>query len=139
MEFEYTLDNIELAANFVINNLNANTVILLDGDMGAGKTTLTKAICKHLGVAESISSPTFSIVNEYRDVNNLPIYHFDFYRIKDIDEALGIGVEDYFYSGHFCLIEWASRVEKIIPNQFILVSLTIESEKSRKIEITYGR
>jgi len=107
--------------------------------MGAGKTTLSKAICMQLGVKDSISSPTFSIVNEYRDNKDVPVYHFDFYRINDVEEAVNIGAEDYFYSGHLCLIEWASRVENIIPDDFILVSLAIEGENLRKLTITYGQ
>jgi len=139
MEFSYDLDTVPEAAKVVLDNLKSNSIILLDGTMGAGKTTLSKAICMQLGVKDSISSPTFSIVNEYRDNKDVPVYHFDFYRINDVEEAVNIGAEDYFYSGHLCLIEWASRVENIIPDDFILVSLAIEGENLRKLTITYGQ
>ena len=136
-EFIYGLEEIHLAAEFVLSNLN-NNIIILDGQMGAGKTTLSKAICLQKGVKDVISSPTFSIVNEYRDLNNTPIYHFDFYRLNDIEEAIQIGVEDYFYSGNICLIEWASRVENILPDEFIFVSLTNQGENKRKLTKNYG-
>jgi len=139
MEFEFDLASIDKAAKFLLDNLKGNTIVLLDGPMGAGKTTLSKAVCIELGVEDSISSPTFSIVNEYRDSGDKPIYHFDFYRIDDVEEAINIGAEDYFYSGNLCLIEWASRVENIIPDDFILLSLSIEDVHSRKLTITYGR
>lgn len=139
LEFKYSLQNIASAAHFVIDNLIEHKILLLDGSMGAGKTTLTKAICSELTVVDTVSSPTFSIVNEYLDSNNNSIYHFDFYRLDDVEEALQIGVEDYFYSGNLCIIEWASRVENIIPDDFILVSLEIENEQKRKLTITYGR
>ena len=138
MEFEFDLASIDKAAKFLLDNLKGNTIVLLDGPMGAGKTTLSKAVCIELGVEDSISSPTFSIVNEYRDSEDKPIYHFDFYRIDDVEEAINIGAEDYFYSGNLCLIEWASRVENIIPDDFILLSLSIEDVHSRKLTITYG-
>ena len=138
-EFKYSLESIKEAADFILKRLKENKIVLLDGDMGAGKTTLSKALCLGLGVEDAINSPTFSIVNEYRDGNNQPIYHFDFYRIDDVEEAVNIGAEDYFYSGNLCLIEWASRIENIIPDDFILVSLTIDGEHSRKLTITYGR
>ena len=138
-EIVYSLDTINSAVQFLVENLNNNKIVILDGDMGAGKTTLSKALCLHLGVKDNISSPTFSIVNEYRDKNDKPIYHFDFYRIEDVEEAINIGAEDYFYSGNICLIEWASRVENIIPDDFILVSLSIEGDDSRKLTISYGQ
>lgn len=138
-ELTYSRDNLTNAARFVIEHLENNSIVLMDGPMGAGKTTLITAICQELGVEDHISSPTFSIVNEYRNGSNEPIYHFDFYRIEDVEEAIHIGVEDYFYSKNLCFIEWASRVENIIPDEFILVSLSIEDEKTRKLNISYGR
>ena len=138
MEHIYSLEEIKSAADFVLNNLNGNKILLLDGVMGAGKTTLSKAICEAKGVADNISSPTFSIVNEYKDAENKSIYHFDFYRINDVEEAVNIGAEDYFYSSNLCLIEWASKIEKIIPDEFILVSLSIEADNKRKLTLNYG-
>lgn len=138
MELIFKLDNLENAADFVISNLKENSIVLLDGEMGAGKTTLSKSICFKLGVEDNVSSPTFSIVNEYLDAKNQSIYHFDFYRINDLNEAYDIGAEEYFYSGNLCLIEWASKVESIIPNQYILVYLDVIDEETRKLTISYG-
>ena len=138
-EFIYSLKDIALGAKFILDNMMDFNIVLLDGDMGAGKTTMTKAICEEMRVTDTISSPTFSIVNEYRDSDNEPVYHFDFYRLEDVEEALNIGAEDYFYSGKKCFIEWGSRVENILPDEYILVSLEIESDNKRKIIISYER
>lgn len=104
-----------------------------EGEMGAGKTTLIKAICEVLGVEDTVQSPTFSIVNEYRTHSGLPVYHFDFYRIKDVEEAVHIGAEEYFYSADLCLIEWPSKVEPILPDCFLKVSIEADKDFSRNI------
>lgn len=102
--------------------------------MGSGKTTLIKAICHSLGVKDQVSSPTFSLVNEYIDSSNNPVYHFDFYRIKDLTEALDIGPEEYFTSGYYCFIEWPERVSALLPDDSVLVMITTDA-KSRKITV----
>jgi len=135
----YTISTLNKAAHFVLHHLAGNAIIVVDGDMGAGKTTLIKAICSELGVVDTVSSPTFSLVNEYRDKGNMPVYHFDFYRINNEQEALDIGAEEYFYSGNICIVEWAGKIKNIIPEQFILVSLTVEDINSRKLTISYER
>src|SRR5690242_3641685 len=94
----------------LINLWGGHKVIAFYGPMGAGKTTVIKAICQTLGVAENVSSPTFALVNEYRDGRGKPVFHFDFYRIKDEQEAMDIGVDEYFYSGNYCFIEWPEKV-----------------------------
>ena len=102
-----SLDNIREAARRFVNAIGDSTVIAFYGKMGAGKTTFIKAVCEELGVDDVITSPTFAIVNEYRsDATGELIYHFDFYRIKKLDEVYDMGYEDYFYSGALCLIEW---------------------------------
>lgn len=101
--------------------------------MGAGKTTFTKAICEELGVEDAINSPTFAIVNEYEAANGHPIYHFDFYRIKRLSEAYDIGVDDYFYSGHPCFIEWPELIEEILPEEAICVHIEEQADGSRKV------
>ncbi len=103
-----SLDNIREAARRFVNAIGDSTVIAFYGKMGAGKTTFIKAVCEELGVDDVITSPTFAIVNEYRsDATGELIYHFDFYRIKKLDEVYDMGYEDYFYSGALCLIEWS--------------------------------
>ena len=106
---------------------------LFEGVMGAGKTTLIKAICRQLGVEDTVQSPSFSIVNEYRTKKDDPIYHFDFYRITEVAEAMHIGVEEYFYSGHLCLIEWPSKIEEILPDTYLKVQVKVNTDNSRTI------
>lgn len=110
------------------------------GDMGAGKTTLIKAICDQLGVKDDMSSPTFSIVNEYAGKNGESIYHFDFYRVKDNDEAREIGVDEYFYSGNYCFIEWPERVEELLPDDRVEIIINLVDTDRREIKlITHGK
>lgn len=137
VELKYHIDQIEDAARAVMRELGETRVILVDGPMGAGKTTIIKAMCSILNTQDDVSSPTFSIVNEYMGSEGV-IYHFDFYRIKDVQEAIDIGAEDYFYSGNFCFIEWASKVENILPDDIFLVSLSIEGDHTRKITLEHG-
>ncbi|MCB0496067.1 MAG: tRNA (adenosine(37)-N6)-threonylcarbamoyltransferase complex ATPase subunit type 1 TsaE [Cyclobacteriaceae bacterium] len=105
-------------------------VLIFAGELGAGKTTLIKELCIQLGVGDAIASPTFSIVNEYKDVTGNSVYHFDFYRIKNEEEAVDIGVEEYFYSGDYCFIEWPEKIERLLPEALLLVR--IESGKGEK-------
>jgi tRNA threonylcarbamoyladenosine biosynthesis protein TsaE len=105
-------------------------ILAFYGELGAGKTTFIRNICQLLGVKENVSSPTFSIVNEYTDKNGDPVYHFDFYRIKNEREAVDIGCEEYFESGKLCLIEWPEKILNLLPDQFI--KITIKSEKTQR-------
>ena len=117
-----SLDNIHEAAKQFIAAMEDNTVFAFYGKMGAGKTTFIKAICEELGVTDVINSPTFAIVNEYRaDETGELIYHFDFYRIKKLDEVYDMGYEDYFYSGALCFIEWPELVEEVLPGDAVKV------------------
>lgn len=102
--------------------------------MGVGKTTLILQMIQVLGVKEPGSSPTFSIVNEYRNIENLPVYHFDFYRIESIDEVFDIGYEDYFFSDSWCFMEWPERIEELLPDETVKVYIT-EEENVRKIKV----
>ena len=99
------------------------------GEMGVGKTTFIKAICHELGVTDTISSPTFSIVNEYKTAEGDKIFHFDFYRIKSINELYDMGYEDYFYSNAYCFIEWSENIEELLPEHFVKVVFTKDGEK----------
>ncbi len=97
--------------------------------MGAGKTTFITAVCKELGVTDTISSPTFSIVNEYKSAEGEKIFHFDFYRINSINEAYDLGYEDYFYSTAYCFIEWAEKIEELLPEGYVKVVFTKDGEE----------
>ncbi|MDF3077173.1 MAG: tsaE [Sphingobacteriaceae bacterium] len=127
-----SVDELSEAANKLIQYAGAQKVFLFYGDMGAGKTTFIKAICEALGVSENTSSPTFSIVNEY-PLPQGPVYHFDFYRLKTETEALDLGYEDYFYSGNYCFIEWPEKIPGLIPEHFVKVNISVESDGVRII------
>lgn len=128
-----SLDKIDAAAIEFIKAMGDNTVFAFHGDMGAGKTTFIKAICENLGVSDSINSPTFAIVNEYRSDSAELIYHFDFYRINKIEEAFDFGYEDYFYSGSLCFIEWPEKIESLLPNDAVNVHIKVQEDGSRKV------
>lgn len=115
--------------------IEGHSIICFEGEMGAGKTTFIKALCRELGVVEEVSSPTFSLVNEYRTARNEPIYHFDFYRLDDPREAEDIGALEYFDSGYLCLIEWPSRIEALLPPDILLLTLTVTGPSSRELAI----
>lgn len=112
-----------------------NKVWLFVGDMGVGKTTLIKEICKQLGVKDVMSSPTFSIINEYSTQEGQKVFHFDFYRIKKEEEAIDIGTEDYFYSGNYCFIEWPERVANLIPDQYTVIKIETVDAQTRTVSM----
>lgn len=129
-------DNIREAAKQFIANIGDSTVFAFYGNMGAGKTTFVKAVCEELGVDDVITSPTFSIVNEYRsEQTGELIYHFDFYRVKKIEEVYDMGFEDYFYSGALCFIEWPELCEEVLPDDTVKVSINEEPDGSRTITL----
>ena len=133
------LDNIREAARQFVNNIGNHTVFAFYGNMGAGKTTFIKAVCEELGVVDVITSPTFAIVNEYSFTSQLSsltsnsIYHFDFYRIKKLEEVYDMGFEDYFYSGALCFIEWPELIEEVLPDDTVKVSITENADGSRTV------
>ena len=126
------LEHIREAAREFINNIGDSTVFAFYGKMGAGKTTFIKAICEELGVEDVITSPTFAIVNEYTAKEG-PIYHFDFYRIKKLEEVYDMGFEDYFYSGALCLIEWPELIEDLLPDDAVKVSIDENADGTRTV------
>ena len=128
-----SLATIHEAAKQFIAGIGDNKVFAFYGKMGAGKTTFTKAICEVLGVEDVITSPTFAIVNEYTDREGQPIYHFDFYRIKKLDEVYDMGYEDYFYSNHLCLLEWPELIEDILPENTIKVTIEEQPDGTRVV------
>ena len=130
------LDHIEDAAREFIGQMGDDTVFAFYGKMGAGKTTFIKALCKLLGVKDEVNSPTFAIINEYRSQTTAElIYHFDFYRIKKLEEVYDLGYEDYFYSGALCFIEWPELVEELLPLDAKKVTITENSDGTRTITV----
>jgi len=121
-------------AREILQSFPTSRVFLLYGDMGAGKTTFIKAICQELGVVESTSSPTFSIVNQYQSPEG-SVYHFDFYRIKDEQEAFDMGYEEYFYSGDYCFIEWPEKIANLLPPDAKAITIDTIDENTRRIQV----
>lgn len=129
-----SLEHIHEAAREFIAAMGDNTVFALYGKMGAGKTTFIKALCQELGVEDVVTSPTFAVINEYRsDIAGELIYHFDFYRIKKLEEVYDMGYVDYFYSGALCFIEWPELVEELLPGNTIKVTIEELEDGSRKL------
>ncbi|MBQ5980790.1 MAG: tRNA (adenosine(37)-N6)-threonylcarbamoyltransferase complex ATPase subunit type 1 TsaE [Prevotella sp.] len=132
-----SLDNIQEAARQFINHIGNARVFAFYGKMGAGKTTFIKAICEELGVKDVITSPTFAIVNEYTTDSpssiSPTIYHFDFYRIKKIEEVYDMGYEDYFYSGSLCFLEWPELIEELLPENAVKVNIEEQEDGNRLI------
>lgn len=129
-----SLEHIHDAARQFIEAMGDSTVFAFYGKMGAGKTTFIKAVCECLGVEDVINSPTFAIVNEYRSDSGELIYHFDFYRIKKLEEVYDMGYEDYFYSGALCFIEWPELVEELLPADAVKVSIEENGDGSRSVK-----
>jgi len=120
---------LSLVARRIIEWLGGPTVVLFDGEMGAGKTTLISAICREMNIVDEVSSPTFSLVNEYHSVEGDSIFHFDLYRIEHEDEALDIGIEEYFDSNQFCFVEWPDRIPNLLPQKFSRVDIKVDDGK----------
>lgn len=125
-----TLAELPGVAQSLLSFAGNQKIFLFYGNMGAGKTTFTKELCAQLGVTESVTSPTFSIVNEYNG-SAAHVYHFDFYRLKNQEEALDMGYEEYFYSGNYCLIEWPEKIPDLLPLNYIKVSIEVTADQLR--------
>ena len=133
---EIKIENIEHLASAAckfVDEMGENRVFAFYGKMGAGKTTFIKAICEAMGVKDVVASPTFAIVNEYADAEGQPVYHFDFYRIKNLREAYDIGCEEYFYSGYPCFIEWPEMVEELLPEDVVNVRIEVSENEERTV------
>ena len=130
-----SLGSIDAAAKEFAQLLGDNRIVAFYGCMGAGKTTFISALCRYLGVEDDVCSPTFTIVNEYRAADGDSIFHFDFYRIDSLKEAMDIGFEEYLYSGSLCLIEWPEKVEQLLPEETLNVTIAATGDDSRIIEI----
>ncbi|MCC9136269.1 tRNA (adenosine(37)-N6)-threonylcarbamoyltransferase complex ATPase subunit type 1 TsaE [Pontibacter silvestris] len=123
-----SLADLPAAASVLLEEVREEPIVLFEGPMGAGKTTLIKELCRQLGVKDNVSSPTFALVNEYEAETGKLIYHFDFYRINDEREALDVGALEYFDSGSLCLIEWPSLIPNLLPDHYLLVLLQPAAE-----------
>ena len=135
MEFNFKLQDLTFIAKEILRNI-PNKTLLFYGTMGVGKTTLIKELSKQLGVTDVINSPTFSLVNEYEIIND-KIYHFDFYRIKSEEEALDIGIEDYFFSGHWNLIEWPENISNLLPPNSTKIEMNKNQNGTRTLNIVF--
>lgn len=128
-----SLDGIDAVAQEFLGLVADRNLLAFYGQMGAGKTTFTVALCKALGVEDAVSSPTFAIVNEYRCGDGQPLFHFDFYRIRNNAEAMDIGVEDYFYSGCKCIMEWPENIEDLLPEDTLGIYIKVNADMSRTV------
>lgn len=134
---QFIVDKVEdlaAAAERMIAQYPQERIFLFYGHMGAGKTTFINALCAALEVQDSTSSPTFSIVNEYASSHG-PLYHFDFYRLKDESEALDLGYEEYFYSGNYCFVEWPEKIENLLPSHYLKITIEAIDNQSRSITV----
>lgn len=129
-----SIEEIAVAAKEFVTAMGDRKVFAFYGKMGAGKTTFIKAVCEELGVEDVINSPTFAIVNEYVDGKGEPVYHFDFYRIKNFQEVLDIGYEDYVYSGHVCFMEWPELIENLLPDDAVKVTIEEKTDGGRVVQ-----
>lgn len=134
---QFIVDKVEdlaAAAERMIAQYPQERIFLFYGHMGAGKTTFINALCAALEVQDSTSSPTFSIVNEYASAHG-PLFHFDFYRLKDESEALDLGYEEYFYSGNYCFVEWPEKIENLLPSHYLKITIEAIDNQSRSITV----
>jgi len=139
MEWIFSLENIEEAAGALLQHIGSTGVIAFYGQMGAGKTTFIKALCQVLGTGDQVNSPTFTLVNEYLSAEGIPIYHFDFYRIKNLQEAVDIGCEEYFETpGTLSLIEWPELITPLLPPEAWQATLEVLPSGERKLTLSRG-
>jgi tRNA threonylcarbamoyladenosine biosynthesis protein TsaE len=128
-----SLKELEKTAKKLVSVFPEHRIFAFYGKMGAGKTTFIQAICKTLGSNDNVTSPTFALINEYKTQELSSIFHFDFYRIKDLEEAFDLGYEDYLYSGEYCLIEWPEKIEPLLPEKLVEVKIEVNDNETRTI------
>ena len=134
MDKNFSLEDLASIAAEIISSVK-NKTLLFYGEMGVGKTTFIKEICQQLGILDNISSPTFSLVNEYQTSKKEKVFHFDFYRIEEEEEALDIGIEEYFDSDAWCLVEWPENIENLLPLDAAQIHLSILADEQRNIQL----
>jgi tRNA threonylcarbamoyladenosine biosynthesis protein TsaE len=132
VNLSYSLNEIKIIAEKILQGFPNNRIFCFEGQLGAGKTTLIEEICRSLGSSDSLSSPTFSIINEYNSDFGV-LYHMDWYRLKNEQEAIQIGIEDYLFSGNYCFIEWYQNAESLIPRPSVLIQISNEDENQRNL------
>ena len=130
-----TLDRLDAAASAFLEAVGEGRLIAFYGHLGAGKTTFIKALCDRLGVEDNVCSPTFTIVNEYMAASGEPVYHFDFYRVDSLKEASDLGLEEYFYSGCFCFMEWPEKIAELLPEETVEVHIDPIDSTTRSIKV----
>jgi len=135
MDSKFTLEEIDEAATNFLQNIKGYSVIAFHGEMGAGKTTFINALCRQLQVTDAVSSPTFSIINQYQTKTAGTIYHLDLYRLKSEEEAVMAGVEDCYYSGHTCFVEWPEKAASLLPENTLHCYLSLAGNNERKLQI----
>jgi tRNA threonylcarbamoyladenosine biosynthesis protein TsaE len=128
-----SINQLDEGARTFLDATSGKGIFAFYGDMGAGKTTFIKAVCEQMGIKDMINSPTFAIINEYSLPDGDPVYHFDFYRLKKAEEALNLGCEDYFASGHTCFIEWPEKIGNLLPEDSVRVDITVLSDGTRTV------
>lgn len=133
----HSTDELDSIAGDILNKAGGAHVFALFGEMGAGKTTLIKRFCSRLGIADVVTSPTFALINEYQSENNGPVYHFDVYRIRKIEEVMDIGYETYFYSGNYVFIEWPEKIMELLPEEYVYIKIRELEDGSREILVKY--
>jgi tRNA threonylcarbamoyladenosine biosynthesis protein TsaE len=131
---EVRIGELERVADELMATFQESRIFAFYGHMGSGKTTFIRAICKTLQSDDTVTSPTFAIVNEYRTATGKSLFHFDFYRLKKLEEAYDLGYEDYFYGGDYCLIEWPEKVESLLPPSYVEVKISEDGDQTRTIE-----
>jgi tRNA threonylcarbamoyladenosine biosynthesis protein TsaE len=130
-----SMEELPLAAKKILDESNSEKIFVFKGEMGSGKTTLIKELCLQIGVISAMSSPTFSLINEYETNSGEVVYHFDFYRLEDEQEAFDYGYEDYFFSGNYCFIEWPEKIPNLIPDNYLLIEIEMNLQV-RQIQVT---
>jgi len=129
------MEELPLAAKKILDESNSEKIFVFKGEMGSGKTTLIKELCLQIGVISAMSSPTFSLINEYETNSGEVVYHFDFYRLEDEQEAFDYGYEDYFFSGNYCFIEWPEKIPNLIPDNYLLIEIEMNLQ-IREMQVT---